>query len=77
VIDDGKGEFCMYAHLKRGSIKVKSGDQVKAGQEIGVVGNSGNSPVPHLHFHMQTTPDWFKGDGLPTPFKTSLLMARS
>ena len=69
VIDHGNGEFSMYAHLKRGSVKVKPGDEVKAGQVLALVGNSGNSPVPHLHYHLQTTPDWFHGDGLPTPFQ--------
>lgn len=68
VIDHGNGEFSMYAHLKRGSVKVKTGDEVKAGQQIGMVGNSGNSPIPHLHYHLQTTAVWFKGDGLPMPF---------
>lgn len=68
VIDHGNGEFSMYAHLKRGTVKVKAGDDVKPGQQIGELGNSGNSPVPHLHYHMQTTPDWVKGEGLPTPF---------
>ena len=69
VIDHGNGEFSMFAHLKRGTVKVKAGDEAKAGQQIASVGNSGNAPVPHLHYHMQTTPDWFKGDGLPTPFQ--------
>ena len=69
VIDHGNGEFSMYAHLKRGTVKVKTGDEVKPGQQIAEVGNSGNSPVPHLHYHMQDTPDWVKGEGLPTPFQ--------
>jgi len=68
VIDHGNGEFSMLAHLKRGSVKVKTGDKVKAGQEIAQCGNSGNSPFPHLHYHLQTTPNWFKGDGLPIQF---------
>jgi hypothetical protein len=69
VIDHGNGEFSMYAHLKRGSVKVKAGDEVKPGQLIAQVGNSGNSPVPHLHYHLQTTAEWFHGDGLPTFFQ--------
>lgn len=69
VLDHGNGEFSMFGHLKRGSVKVKAGDEVKPGQQIALVGNSGNSPVPHLHYHLQTTPEWFKGDGLPTPFR--------
>jgi hypothetical protein len=68
VIDHGKGEFSMLAHLKRGSIKVKVGDTVTAGQRIAECGNSGNSPLPHLHYHLQTTGEWFKGEGLPIQF---------
>jgi len=68
VIDHGNGEFTMYAHLKRGSVKVKAGDTVKGGQQIAEVGNTGNAPLPHLHFHAQNSPTWFQGDGLPVSF---------
>jgi hypothetical protein len=69
VIDHGNGEFSILAHLKRGSLKVKVGDKVKAGQEIALCGNSGNSAIPHLHYHLQTTAEWSKGEGLPIQFK--------
>lgn len=69
VIDHGSGEFSMYAHLKRGSVMVKAGDAVKSGQQLGEVGNSGNSPIPHLHFHLQNSPTWFQGEGLPVSFR--------
>lgn len=68
VIDHGNNEFSMLAHLKRGSLRVKVGDLVQPGQEIAQAGNSGNSPIPHLHYHLQNTPEWFKGDGLPMVF---------
>ena len=44
------GEHTEYGHLKMGSITVKVGDQVRKGQQIGRIGNSGNSGIPHLHF---------------------------
>jgi hypothetical protein len=69
VIDHGNGEFSMLAHLKHGSLKVRVGDKVKAGEAIAQCGNSGNSPIPHLHYHLQTTAQWFKGEGLPIQFK--------
>ena len=48
--------YSLVAHLKKGSIKVKKGQAVKAGQPIAQVGNSGRSPYPHLHFQFQATP---------------------
>ncbi len=44
------GEVSNYTHLKQGSVTVKKGDQVEAGQMIGRVGNSGQAVIPHLHF---------------------------
>ncbi|MEO0909187.1 MAG: M23 family metallopeptidase [Pseudomonadota bacterium] len=68
VIDFGNGEYGFLAHLQQGSVRVSAGDQVKAGQEIGLCGNSGNSTEPHLHFHLQTTPELGAGEGLPAQF---------
>jgi hypothetical protein len=68
VIDHGNGEFSMLPHLKRGSIKVKAGEKVKAGQEIALCGNSGTSPFPHVQYHLQSTAEWSKGEGLPVQF---------
>jgi len=48
--------FTSLSHLKEGSIRVKEGDTVKEGDEIGRCGNSGRSPYPHLHFQVQETP---------------------
>lgn len=50
-----ENEVSIIAHLKRGSIKVKSGEQIKRGQVIGLCGNSGNSSEPHIHYHFQNT----------------------
>ncbi|MHB8434855.1 MAG: M23 family metallopeptidase [Acidimicrobiales bacterium] len=49
-IDTG-GEQVLLAHLRQGSVAVRPGDKVRAGDEIGRVGNSGNSTEPHLHIH--------------------------
>jgi len=48
--------FTSMSHLKEGSIKVREGDSVREGEEIGRCGNSGRSPYPHLHFQVQETP---------------------
>jgi len=55
ILDHGQGLFSAMSHLKPQSIKVNIGDDVKKGQIIGMCGNSGRSPVPHLHFQFQTT----------------------
>lgn len=60
-----EGQYGMYAHLIPGSLRVKKGDRVKRGDVIGLVGNTGNSTAPHLHFHVSTTPNWTKSKGLP------------
>jgi hypothetical protein len=44
------------SHLKTKSIKVSTGDTVKKGQVIAQCGNTGRSPVPHIHFQLQATP---------------------
>ena len=47
-IDHGMNLFSQYAHLSK--INVKAGDMVEAGQIIGLVGTTGFSTGPHLHF---------------------------
>jgi hypothetical protein len=54
VLDHGAGEFTFFAHLQKGSLAVKPGDRVVAGQELGRVGNSGDSFWPHLHFQVMS-----------------------
>lgn len=49
VVDHGGGWETQYCHLAKGSIGVKVGDQVAAGQSIARVGLSGNTEYPHLH----------------------------
>lgn len=50
------GLYSQLSHLKKGSFKVSKGDFVKRGDMLGLCGNSGRSPVPHLHFQVQVTP---------------------
>ena len=68
VIDHGNGEFSRLGHLKSGSVKVKTGQQVKAGDQIGEMGSSGSSLFPHLHYELATGPD-MKAEGLPSTFR--------
>jgi Peptidase family M23 len=68
VIDHGTGEYSLLAHLNQGSVKVKVGEPVSAGQPIGRTGNSGMSTEPHLHYHLMDHADWHKAQGLPAQF---------
>jgi hypothetical protein len=65
IIDIGGGYYAFYAHLKPGSLKVKLGDKVKRGQVVGLVGNSGNSTEPHLHFHISDGNSPLGSEGVP------------
>ena len=47
------GSMAVYAHLRANGVLVRSGQQVEAGQRIGVSGNTGYSTAPHLHFVVQ------------------------
>lgn len=68
IIDHGNGEFSFLAHFQEGSVQVQVGDEVSAGDFLGLAGNSGNTSEPHLHYHLQTTPDFNAGEGLPSQF---------
>ena len=65
ILDLGGGRFAFYAHLQPGSLRVKTGDRVKRGQVVGLVGNSGNSTEPHLHFHVSDGVSPLGSEGLP------------
>ncbi|WP_343914636.1 M23 family metallopeptidase [Aquimarina litoralis] len=69
LIDHFNGEYSLLAHLKKGSVLVNLGDIVTKGQEIGQAGNSGNSTGPHLHYHLQNSPNYLNGIGLPAQFR--------
>ncbi|MCL4244876.1 MAG: M23 family metallopeptidase, partial [Candidatus Dadabacteria bacterium] len=77
VIDVGGGNYAFYAHMIKGSIKVKEGDLVKRGQVIGLLGNSGNTSAPHLHFHVIAGPASLGSNGLPYVADGYELLARS
>lgn len=70
------GNYALYAHLATGTVKVKPGDRLTTGQVIGNVGNTGNSGAPHLHFHVMSTPDPLRSDGLPFVFTDFRVDAR-
>jgi murein DD-endopeptidase MepM/ murein hydrolase activator NlpD len=68
ILDHGNGEYSFLAHLMQGSARVAKGDQVEAGDTLGLCGNSGNSSEPHLHYHLQDSADFGRGAGMPAMF---------
>lgn len=65
VIKIGPNRYAVYGHMLAGSITVKVGDQVKAGDVVGKLGNSGNSTAAHLHFVVLDSPDFVTATSIP------------
>jgi hypothetical protein len=93
-IDHGNGEVAPYAHFQQGSVPaslcpVESDGslnaqpiKVKAGDKLGLVGNSGSSSAPHLHIHVQDAPpaDWAatgNAEGVPLNFHHATVRVRT
>ena len=55
LIYDERGFYVLICHLLKGSIRVKEGDWVERGRILALCGNSGYSPQPHIHIHVQLT----------------------
>lgn len=61
-----RDRFVFYEHLAQGSVQVRVGDRVRAGQGLGRVGRSGvNSTGPHLHLHVADRPSLLHAQGRP------------
>lgn len=66
----GTNERSQYVHLKRGSVTVAKGDFVVAGTQIGMVGSSGPSGAPHIHF--ETTVDGQPAEPMTGPCRAGV-----
>lgn len=73
LIEHGDGVYSVYAHLQPASTKVKVGDAILAGQVLGLLGSSGNSEEPHLHFQVCDRPDPLMCAGIPVDFVNIVL----
>ena len=60
--------FVLYAHMRPGTVQLKVGDQVRVGEIVGRVGNTGSSTEPHLHMHIDDQPSFLAGNGVPYEF---------
>lgn len=67
------------AHMKKGSVAVEKGEEVKEGTDLGRVGNSGNTSEPHLHIHAVRTGSGniLEGEGVPVEFNGRFLVRNS
>lgn len=74
---DGGAGFLWVVHLRRGSVLVEPGDAVVVGQQLGEVGNSGNSVEPHVHVHLADSAQWRRAAGLPIAFASYRVVSGS
>lgn len=63
-----KDTYVLYAHFQPGSVRVRKGQRITRGQQLGLVGTSGNSSAPHLHLHVMDGPSGLVSDGIPYVF---------
>ncbi len=57
ILEHADGTRTKYWHLMRASVLVDLGDEVECGAALALVGSSGNSSTPHLHFEVELPPD--------------------
>jgi murein DD-endopeptidase len=76
IVKIGEGLYAFYAHAQPGSIRVKVGDTVTVGQVLALVGNSGNSTEPHLHFDICNGSSMLACEGLPYAFASFEVQGR-
>lgn len=57
TVEHADGRRTLYWHMKEGSVAVAPGDEVACGEVLGLVGSSGNSSMPHLHFEVHDSDD--------------------
>ncbi|HEU4629329.1 MAG TPA: M23 family metallopeptidase, partial [Gemmatimonadaceae bacterium] len=68
VLDLGHGRYAFYEHLRPG-LRVRPGERVRRGQVIAALGFTGQTLVPHLHFHVADAPAPLAAEGRPYAFE--------
>jgi peptidase M23-like protein len=68
IIRIADGMYTTFAHLRRGSVRVKAHQRVKRGDVIAEVGNSGNTTGAHLHFQVTDAGSPLASEGIPYVF---------
>ena len=67
MIDHQNGEYSLMAHMKQGSVRVRVGEMVRAGQQVGQMGVSGDAYLPHVHYELRDSSE-LNANGLPAYF---------
>lgn len=73
----GGDRYALYAHMQPGSVRVRVGQRVERGEVLGLVGNTGISSGPHLHFQVIDSPGGpsaLNANGLPYVFDRFTLL---
>ncbi len=68
IVRVSRGVYLLYGHMQPGSVRVRPGQRIARGDPIGLVGSTGNSTTPHLHFQVLTQPTFFPADSTPFVF---------
>lgn len=71
IIETAENEYVLLAHMQEGSVRVRAGDRVAAGDPLGLTGNSGNTSESHIHIHAQDQPAFFAGSAVGLPLRFS------
>lgn len=72
MIETRDGPVVALCHLQRGSVRVRVGQEVRPGEELGRCGNSGNSTEPHVHVQAIDRVDVARAAALPLTFGGAL-----
>jgi hypothetical protein len=68
IVQIAPGQFATVGHLKNGSIKVRLHQHVRRGEVLGLLGNTGNSTAPHMHFQLTDRSSVLQAQGIPFVF---------
>jgi murein DD-endopeptidase len=70
VVEIAPRRYALYAHMRPGTVRVKTGDLVGVGDLLGRVGNTGSSTEPHMHMHIDNRASFLAGNSVPYEFNS-------
>jgi len=77
VLRIAPGIYAHYAHLDRGSVRVRIGQRIRRGAVIGLLGQTGAAGAPHLHFHLSDRATFEQSEGLPYVIQAFTALGRT